>query len=232
MGLILNGAAHATPPAGPLLAIDSSSAQGSIALFDGQTLSARTWPADQSHSTTLLAEIHHLLDAAAIELRDLVAVGIARGPGAFTGLRVGFGVAKGFHLATGVPLIAVSTLEATALPMAACGQPIVATVGAGRGRLVWAQYRVAQECLIETMAPRNGTIDELATDISPHPRAIVVGELDDVQAQVLIGIGTITVPPRALRARQPAAVAELAWRRWRAGDVDDAARVEPVYLAR
>jgi hypothetical protein len=36
----------------------------------------------------------------------------------------------------------------------------------------------------------------------------------------------------ALRLRQPAALAELAWRRWRAGDVDQAGALEPIYLSR
>ena len=89
----------------PILSIDTSSSQGGIALYDGRRLSTRSWPAERSHTTTLLSEIHHLLDRAEIRVRELAAVAIATGPGAFTGLRVGFGVAKGFHLATGVPLI-------------------------------------------------------------------------------------------------------------------------------
>ena len=89
------------PDDGPILSIDTSSGQGGIALYDGRTLSTRSWPADRSHTTTLLSEIHHLLDRAGVRVRELTAVAIATGPGAFTGLRVGFGVAKGFHLATG-----------------------------------------------------------------------------------------------------------------------------------
>ena len=76
----------------PLLSIDTSSSQGGIALYDGQMLSTRSWPSDRSHTTTLLAEVHQLLDRAEVSVRDLGAVAIATGPGAFTGLRVGFGV--------------------------------------------------------------------------------------------------------------------------------------------
>src|SRR5215211_9181904 len=120
----------------PILSIDTSSGQGGVALYDGRRLSTRSWPADRSHTTTLLSEIHQLLDRAEVRVRELAAVAIATGPGAFTGLRVGFGVAKGFHLATNVPLIGISTLEATALAFASCKSPIVAVVGAGRSRLV------------------------------------------------------------------------------------------------
>src|SRR5215213_9258321 len=114
----------------PLLSIDTSSSQGGIALYDGSTLSTRTWPANRSHTTTLLSEIHHLLDRASLQVSDLAAIGIGSGPGAFTGLRVGFGVAKGFHLATGSPLIGIPTLEATALGFSTCANHVVAVIGA------------------------------------------------------------------------------------------------------
>jgi hypothetical protein len=40
------------------------------------------------------------------------------------------------------------------------------------------------------------------------------------------------MPPAALRIRHPGALAELAWRRWQAGQLDDARTIEPVYLSR
>src|SRR5687767_11089085 len=81
----------------PLLAIDTSSEQGAVALAHGNTVSFRSWPAGRSHTTTLLSEIHGLLSTASLDVADVAAVGVAIGPGTFTGLRAGFGVAKGFH---------------------------------------------------------------------------------------------------------------------------------------
>src|SRR5918995_1635159 len=150
----------------PILGIDTSSGQGGVALYDGRRLSTRSWPADRSHTTTLLSEIHQLLDRAEVQVRELAAIAIATGPGAFTGLRVGFGVAKGFHLATGVPLIGVPTLEASALAFASCGTPIVAVVGAGRGRYVWARYESSTAGLAQSRAPQNGTLSELVAELN------------------------------------------------------------------
>ena len=217
---------------GPILAIDTASAQGGIAWYDGQRLSLRSWPAERSHTTTLLAEIHHLLDADRVAPRDIAAVAVAIGPGAFTGLRVGIGAAKGFHLATGIPLIGVSTLEAAALPFAMCRHPIIATVPAGRGRLVWAHFRVEGADVQETQAPRNGTIAELTDELARASGAIVTGELDDEQTARVTEVSGAIVPPPALRVRQPASLAELGWRRWLAGRGDDAAALEPIYLSR
>lgn len=215
-----------------LLTIDTSSAQGSVALYDGRNVSFLSWHADRSHTTTLLAEIHHLLESAALGAHNLAAIGIATGPGAFTGLRAGFGVAKGFHLATGAPLIGISTLAATALPHAMGGNPIIATVGAGRGRLVWARYEASDNDVLETQAPRNGTVDELSSEIKSLQRVVIAGELDDEQAQTLSAFENALIPPPALRYRHPVAFAELAWQRLCSERFDDAARLEPVYLAR
>ena len=224
------------PPPRPegrsILGIDTSSGQGGIALYDGRSLSTRTWPADRSHTTTLLAEIHHLLDRADVRVQELAAVAIATGPGTFTGLRVGIGVAKGFHLATGVPLIGIPTLEATALELAACGTPIVAVVAAGRGRLVWARYEPSTEGLTQSRAPRNGTGNQLLEELQGSGPVLATGEIDDELAGLLNQTDGVSMPPMPLRMRHPGALAELAWSRWQAGDIDEAAGIEPVYLAR
>lgn len=216
----------------PLLAIDTSSSQGAVALFDGQAHSFRSWAADRSHTTTLLAEIHHLLDAASVAPTDFGAIGIAIGPGTFTGLRVGFGVAKGFHVATGVPLVGLPTLEATALPYAFAGAKIVATIGAGRGRLVWEHFRPEQGQILHARPPRNGTAVELAAELASGGPYIVAGELTDDQAALLAEIEKVELPPKALRVRHPGAFTELLWRRWQARSFDDAVSLEPVYLSR
>jgi tRNA threonylcarbamoyladenosine biosynthesis protein TsaB len=224
------------PPSGegvrPILSIDTSSGQGGLALYDGRRLSTRSWPADRSHTTTLLSEIHHLLDGADAGVRDLAAVAIATGPGAFTGLRVGFGVAKGFHLATGVPLIGIPTLDAAALGFATCGIPVVAVVGAGRGRLVWASYNTNPEGLVQSRPPRNGTMGEFIEELRESVPALVTGEIDDDQAGLIARLEGVSLPPAPLRTRQPGALAELAWRRWRVGNVDEARAIEPIYLSR
>jgi tRNA threonylcarbamoyladenosine biosynthesis protein TsaB len=216
----------------PILSIDTSSGQGGVALYDGRRLSTRSWPADRSHTTTLLSEIHQLLDRAEISVRELAAVAIATGPGTFTGLRVGFGVAKGFHLAASVPLIGVPTLEATALAFGSCMSPIVAVVGAGRGRLVWARFEASTEGLTQSRAPQNGTVSELIDELNGSGPVLITGEFDEDQAGLFDRIVGVSMPPAALRIRHPGALAELAWRRWQAGQLDDARTIEPVYLSR
>ncbi len=216
----------------PLLAIDTSSGQGAAALYDGDHLSFRSWAAERSHTTTLLAEIHHLLDAASVAVTDLGAIGVATGPGAFTGLRVGFGIAKGLHLATKAPLVGLSTLEATALPHGQSEREIVATVGAGRGRYAWARFQPEGQSVLESRPARNGSVEELVAELSEGGPYVVAGEVERAVADTLAALGNVTVPPPALRVRHPAAFAELLWRRWLARSFDDPVLLEPVYLSR
>lgn len=217
-----------------LLVIDTSSAQGSVALYDGVHLSTRSWPADRNHTTTLLGEIHHVLAGAGISSDALAAVAVTSGPGSFTALRVGMGVAKGFHLAADTPLIAISTLEATALPFAAGQQRIIATLPAGRGRLVWQHFTGAGSTVTPLAEPRNGTGDDLVADLGETPDSVFViaGELAPAHAEQLAAVSNAILPPAALRYRQPGALAELAWRKWEAQDLADPMLLEPVYLSR
>ena len=214
-----------------LLAIDSSTEQAGIALTDGLRCAEQTWDAGRAQTTTLLAEIDHLVDLVGIGLGDVGVIAVATGPGTFNGLRVGVSVAKGLVLGLGVPLLGVPTLDAAAVPYAAIGRPVVAVVAAGRGRLVWASYGDESGRWTQTGAARNGVVAELAADLAGRmPGTIVTGELDVAQEEILEAVPGVSLPPRVLRLRRPAAVAELAWARLRAGEADDPVGLEPAYV--
>jgi tRNA threonylcarbamoyladenosine biosynthesis protein TsaB len=217
-----------------ILVIDTSSAQGCVALYDGVHLSTRTWPADRNHTTTLLGEIHHVLSGANVSSEALAAVAVTNGPGAFTALRVGMGVAKGFHLAADTPLIAISTLEATALPFAGGPNRIVAMLPAGRGRLVWQLFAGAEDTVAPLTEPRNGTGEDLVAELGAEPALgfVIAGELTPEHAALLAAVPNAIIPPAALRFRQPGALAEIAWRKWQTQDLADPMLLEPVYLSR
>ena len=73
-------------------------------------------------------------------------------------------------------------------------------------------------------APRNGTVSELIDELRGSGPVLVTGEIDEDQAEFISRIDRFRLPPVPLRMRHPGAFAELAWRRWQAGDVDDAQR--------
>ncbi|MDQ3044754.1 MAG: tRNA (adenosine(37)-N6)-threonylcarbamoyltransferase complex dimerization subunit type 1 TsaB [Chloroflexota bacterium] len=216
-----------------LLAIDSSSEQAGLALFDGVKVLEQSWPAGRNQTVGLLAEIDHLLTLAGITVKDLTCLAVATGPGTFNGLRVAMGLAKGLVLALDLPILGIPTLDAAALPFRATGRSTVAVLAAGRTRVVWSIYQPADkgEAWSEQTPPQNGTITDLCHRLSaltvPY---LLTGELSIDQEVQVANLTKIHLLPRALRTRRPAAFAQLAWDRYQRGESDDPVTLEPVYL--
>ena len=99
-----------------ILAIDSSSNVLSVALETENQIFYEEINKENSHSELLLECTDGLCKSAGIKPADLSLVACMKGPGSFTGLRIGFSTAKGMALALGIPLIAVPTLDCLAYP--------------------------------------------------------------------------------------------------------------------
>jgi hypothetical protein len=75
-------------------------------------------------------------------------------------------------------------------------------------------------------------VSELVDELRRSESLLVTGELDEEHADVIGRLAGVSIPPAPLRIRHPGAFAALAWTRWRAGGVDEARAIEPVYLSR
>lgn len=97
-----------------LLALDTSADACSVALLIGDELISRYQIAPRQHAELVLPMCHELLAAAGIGLTQLDALVLARGPGAFTGLRIATAVVQGLALGADRPVVTVSSLVAVA----------------------------------------------------------------------------------------------------------------------
>ena len=220
-----------TTSSGWLLAIDSSTEQAGVALFDGERVAEVSWSAGRSQTTSLLGEIDHLLRLHGIGLSDVGAIAVATGPGAFSALRVGAGTAKGLSLARDLPLIGIPTLDVAAAAFAGHRRSVVTVIAAGRGRLVWGIYGNVDGGWRQSGQAINGTPAELRDVCNGAPgELIVTGELSAELVAALSELPGLVIPPVSQRVRRPGALAELAWARWLRHDTDDPAALEPVYL--
>ena len=152
----------------PILAIDTSSAWCSVAL----SLDPSTEGVLERHellgpgaSQHLLPWITELLQHEGITLRDLDAIAVGIGPGAFTGVRLGVAVVQGLALASHLPVAPVASLDAIAA--SALDHPLIQAMDAGKyqftvaidarmGEVYWANYSVmkaAQEGADNTALP-------------------------------------------------------------------------------
>ena len=213
-----------------LLAVDTSTAQLGLALYDGATVAAElTWTSRARHTVELAPALAGLLSRTGLSMGGLSALGVAIGPGSFTSLRVGLAFVKGLALARRLPLIGVPTLDAVAAALPTQHIPLAAVLQAGRGRIAVGWYKASENGWQAEGPARTSTADELAESI--HHPTLIVGELSAEERQRLARKRrNIQLASPAQSVRRPALLAELAWARWQAGQVDEAASLAPIYL--
>jgi len=97
---------------GTWLGIDTTSTLGGVALVkDGELLIESILPVKAFHSEKLLPAVSELMDSSGMRGGDLTGIGVSRGPGSYTGLRIGTATALGLSAGWGVPVKGVSTLR-------------------------------------------------------------------------------------------------------------------------
>src|SRR5215217_6156291 len=101
-----------------MLAIDTATSWCGVALYDGALQLELNWRAERHHSEQLMSNIERAFDLTGIDRGDLGALAVARGPGSYTGVRVGITVARVLGYALGIPAIGVDALDVLAYHMA------------------------------------------------------------------------------------------------------------------
>jgi tRNA threonylcarbamoyladenosine biosynthesis protein TsaB len=196
------------------LAIDTSTAIASLALsFRGEVQAELTWHAGRSHTTELMPNIVHLLHLAKVEIEDIGGIIVAKGPGSFTGVRVGVSTAKGLCFALGIPLVGISTLEVQAFAHAATSLPVCPILGAGRGEIAAALFQMQGENWRRLIAEHITNVDALCSEIVG--RTIFCGEIPPEVAQGLeqrLGSKAVILRGGAF-LRRAGYLAQLGWKR-------------------
>ena len=216
-----------------LLAIDTSTDTASLALVqDGEVLAELTWRCGQNHTVELLPRLAHLLSQANLNLKSTSGIIIARGPGSFNGLRVGVSTAKGLAFSLGIPIVGIGTLEVEAYQYAETGLPICPIFNAGRGEIATAIYQKKGNKWRQLVAEHITTVDALCSLITT--KTVFCGEFIPTIATQLrkrLKQKAVILSSAAL-FRRASFLAELGLRRLKAGDYDNPASLQPIYLRR
>lgn len=209
-----------------LLAIDTCTSTTSIALRDERrVVGEHTWPNDRRHTAAVSARIRDLVRAAGARVAAIGAIGVALGPGSFTGVRCGLAIAKGVAAASNAALIGVSAFDVIAAAQPPLGLPILAVIEAGRSRVA-----------VQSFEWRDGAPKAMGGWSLAHSAA-VAGRLSEptwVCGDVpgpLAAEPAARIAPAPLNVRRAAVLAELAWERWQRGAVDDPMALTPIYPA-
>ena len=212
------------------LLIDTSTRYAAVGLsIDGDVIAQTSWLSQQNHSVELVPAIQRLMESRDVKVEDLGAVFAARGPGAFSALRVGLSTAKAMAITLDLPLVSIGTLELELHPYRGLGRPAWAVVDAGRDMVYVGRSEGApSEAAVEGYEVM--TLDELS-DAIPEG-TLLCGEAVGTRGEwVRENLEGRVVAARAtLPSRHPGALAALANERLRSGDVDDADMLQPIYI--
>jgi len=206
------------------LALDTSTPWGRFAVAeDGHVLHYQPYNVTGSYADALLPVVDDVLAAAGRDRTELDAVAVCRGPGSFTGVRIGVATVKGMAWSLGCELYAVSTLEAMAGAMLAettTHTLAVPVLDARRGEVFGAVYRRRGDWLEEVQppAPRppadwwaDLVVSSLATDDTVYAGngvSLLLGDGADLRPE-LRETGTPSLRP--WQAAHPATARALAW---------------------
>jgi tRNA threonylcarbamoyladenosine biosynthesis protein TsaB len=210
-----------------LLALETSLAASSVALFDGDCLVACERLEERARvARALVPAMQQALASAGWRPGDVQIVAAAIGPGSFTGLRVGVTAAKTFAYAVGAAALGVSTLEAIAFAAPAQAGIICPVIDAQRKQLFAARYRRESGELQCLEGAHIASIDLfLATlgpgDVVTGPGLGLASDLLPAHVQV---VDARYWPPSAEH------VGRLAWRDYEAGRRGDPMRLAPMYI--
>ena len=210
-----------------LLALETSTLAGGVALLDGDRLVAEyVLDVSVTHSERLVASVDRVLGDAGWGRGDLAALAVSIGPGSFTGLRVGVSTAKGLAVALGIPIAAVPTLDAMAAGVPWAMLPVCPVLDARKGEVYASLYRWEagghrREWDYEALAP-----DELGARLDRLGSPVIV--CGDGAASVRATVARLL--PSPARVPSPATVGALGMERLRLGDVVKPADLVPLYL--
>jgi|SRR5579884_2295726 len=150
------------------LAVETATSRQSVALLENDAVvQRRDRDAGGKHGQSLLPVIDELLERTGWALTDLDLLIVSIGPGSFTGLRVGLATMMGFRLVTGVPVVAVPTLEGMAWNLCTESGLLCPVLKARSGEVYWAIYEWIGARLTEISPAQVGSLRSFAESLPP-----------------------------------------------------------------
>lgn len=221
-----------------VLAIDSSGMTASIAVTEDEKLIAEyTIDYKKTHSQTLLPMLDEIKGMVELDLSTLDVIGVASGPGSFTGLRIGSATAKGLAMALHKPIAEVPTMDAMAYSLYGFEHVICPIMDARRNQVYTGFYSFERK---DHNTAFRVLKEQFAADMEE-----VIEELNGLERRVIfLGDGVpvfkevikekLLVPfefaPANCNRQRAASLAVLAGEYLKAGKVVEAADHKPEYL--
>lgn len=224
-----------------ILALDTTAVTASVALLENECVIASTSVHNKlTHSEKLLPMIDELLENSGYTIEDVDLIGVSRGPGSFTGVRIGIATAKGLAFAKNIPIAGVSALEALAegfrlLSDLEFDNVIISpSMDARRNELYNALFEYDGRSLIRITEDRPISCEELEEELKGQNKKLFInGDGAEKLYSYLSARTTDVVPtlaPEIILKQNAVSVGKLAYRKFLKGEYEDVNKIAPLYL--
>ncbi len=216
-----------------ILALDTATETCSVALMVGDKVYSRSEFAPRDHTKKILPMVDEVLKEAGLTLNDLDALAFGRGPGSFTGVRIGIGIAQGLAFGADLPMIGISTLKAMAQgAYRKSGAANVATaIDARMSEVYWGRFERQQD----------GDWSEVDSECVIPPAVLAEQMLSDDKVWVKAGTGwdaysdelaplPLTLNDSDVLYPESEDIVFLAQFEWAKGNTSPVEEASPVYL--
>jgi tRNA threonylcarbamoyladenosine biosynthesis protein TsaB len=214
-----------------VLALDTATETCGVAVtLNNQVLGSVHLTLEDTHAKVVMAAVEAVLDLCALRLDQIDLIAVTRGPGSFTGLRIGVATAKGMAMAVQKPLVSVSCLATLATQCVADTPLVCSMMDARRGQVYGCLYARTAEGMVPQGKEQVGVVEDLADQIRTPCSFIGSGAVlyaDRLQGRLQ---APFTLAAPLSHVIQPAVVARLGQLQWQLGATEDLAGFAPVYL--
>lgn len=216
-----------------ILALDAATEACSVAIWNDGEVHALYELCPREHTQRILPMVEQILAESGITLSDLDALAFGCGPGSFTGVRIGIGIAQGLALGANLPVIGLSTLNTMAqgaFRMTGADN-VLAAIDARMGEVYWGKYRrneqgkwqvvgaeqvLSPEFVIEQLKTIDGEWATVGTGWTAYPEIAK-------ESGLILTDGKMLLP-------QAEDMLPLALERWSNGETQAVEDVQPTYL--
>ncbi|ABR47029.1 peptidase M22, glycoprotease [Alkaliphilus metalliredigens QYMF] len=217
-----------------ILALDTSSIVGTVALLDGEKLAGEIIVNyKRTHSQQLMPMIQDLLESCALKPKDIDVFAVSLGPGSFTGLRIGVSTMKAMAQALDKPIVGISTLDGLAFNLLYSQGIICPIIDAQRDMVYTASYRWSGEDFQQVKDYEMIHIDEMIQRFDGETESIIfVGDaVEKLKERIQHSLKKRAVfPPGMVAMARASAIGELARRAVIEGRVQKPEDVMPIYM--
>lgn len=214
-----------------LLGIESSGTTCGVCLSSGAEVIVEVRAEiTHVHSRMLAPFVDTVLEAAGLQVRELSAIVLSSGPGSFTGLRIGYAIAKGLAHIPRLPIVEVPTLDIWAHQALPSEKNVVSLIDAHRQEFFAALYEPRGDSLVRKSDFRIVPLAELKEMIR-KPALLVGDAVPKYEDNLLkLHIPEVELDSRHSQKLDLSVLMKLGYQSYRRADVSDPANCEPMYL--